>query len=783
MDKLDYPKTVSECISQGNALLQRNQLDAAEELFKYGVETFAVNPGVKERYAHVALRKQDFDAASTRYESLCKAHPENISGFIGLGDVLLRRNQLDSAEEMFKYCVEKFSDHPGAMERYARVALLKQNIEAASVRYKSLNTSHPEHVWTYIGLGNVLLRLNRLDAAEETFERCLGRFPDNEQALERHAQAAFRRQDLAEASARYHRLLQAFPENALGAVGLGNVLLQQYLVDEAEEVFGNFLKKFPDHVQAQERHALAAFRKMDFEAAYVRYCRLMQAYPEKVSGYIGVGDVLLQQSLFDEAEEFFVSCLEKFPSNSQVQDRLALAALRNLSFEKASARYEKLMHTHPDDVSGYIGLGSVMLQKNYFDAAEKIFMHCLELFPENTKALERYAFVALRRQRLDEAYARYERLRKVDPKKISSYVGQITVLIRNRKFCEAESFIKSYLKKFNYSPNAVGSAIGLLMGAIKENALTEQPSLAVLALRLYSIYVKYAFAGERCFDHGGYVYASLLGARKMCRPATSCPPQVPRRAGRGCCKTMAIFGDSHVVPTFYCPRQFELLGFKVNFFPVSGASIVGLGRNKSTLELLPKITQYIVSNNPDYVLMKFGQVDNEFGYYYKKFVKKERVMDVDSFAESLLEKYKEIICKLTNMTNVVVGCINLPSIYSRRHWAKRTLDVITGDIDEGQFASLHDKLLALQPSIVSRTKRAIQFNAKLEAMCREIGVLFVDHTEIFQDKTTGLLHLYNQSDDDHHYVTSDFMRSKVVEFTLEKISEAPGATPPEAARG
>ncbi|MFP5259596.1 MAG: tetratricopeptide repeat protein, partial [Acidobacteriota bacterium] len=517
--------------------------------------------------------------------------------------------------------------------------------------------------------------------------------------------------------------------------------------------------------------------------AYIRYRRLMQSYPENVSGYIGLGNVLLHQSLFDEAEEVFARCLDKFPGNMHVQERYAHVALSNVDFESARSRYELLVALHPDSVEGYVGLGDVLLRQNLFAAAEKVFEYCLKRFPDNTNVYMRYAFTALRKQCLDEAYSRYERLNEVHPEQVAGYIAQINILFRKKSCSEARVLIDRFVTLFGYNRQFIASMLKCHAMFVARNGHIECPFFTMLVLRLYSHLMKYALPLERCVDYYLYIYANLLGARAMYLQESQGNSQIFNRKLNSRYRLIALFGDSHVLPTFYCPRQFESLGFKAQFFSVAGASISGLGKNNSTLELLPKITRYIANKNPDYVLLKFGQVDIEFGYYYKKFIKKERIPDMGVFMESLLEVYKKNIETLKDMTNLVVGCINLPSIFSRRHCASRTMGVITDVMPEGQCAAIYGKLLALQPSILSRTKYALCFNAKLGEICREAGVCFVDSTSIFQDTTTGLLHSYNQSDFDQHYVTSDFVRSKVVKLTIDRITEAPGTTPPAAAWG
>ncbi|MEF3696240.1 hypothetical protein, partial [Desulfolutivibrio sp.] len=66
--------TSIEIINKVNALLRNGRLNEAEEMLGQAAERFPGHSGVRERHAHVALRRLDFEVAFARYEALRRDH-------------------------------------------------------------------------------------------------------------------------------------------------------------------------------------------------------------------------------------------------------------------------------------------------------------------------------------------------------------------------------------------------------------------------------------------------------------------------------------------------------------------------------------------------------------------------------------------------------------------------------------------------------------------------------------------------------------------------------------
>lgn len=135
--------------------------------------------------------------------------PETVADAIAQGEVLLRENRLDEAEELFARCRERFPDHARIMERHAHVALRRRRLDEALGRYAALTAAHPGNLAGLLGLGNVLTQLGRLDEAQAGLEAARELFPDNAWVTAALERLAGLRLDQAEPAAAPERPEQA----------------------------------------------------------------------------------------------------------------------------------------------------------------------------------------------------------------------------------------------------------------------------------------------------------------------------------------------------------------------------------------------------------------------------------------------------------------------------------------------------------------------------------------------------------------------------------------------
>lgn len=216
---------------------------------------------------------------------------------------------------------------------------------------------------------------------------------------------------------------------------------------------------------------------------------------------------------------------------------------------------------------------------------------------------------------------------------------------------------------------------------------------------------------------------------------------------------IVILGDSHVRPLFDAPHIYNGVGIHPTLLTISGASVAGFGKARSTLKIFPNLLKFIDVTKPRHMLLKLGQVDIECGYYYKKFVK-DRTLEMESYVDRLVEQYVHAIQSLPVSTTYCACGINLPTLFDQEDATEYVCRVISKDLSTDQQNKCRDFLDSELPSISERTKHALMFNSKLKNAVSDVFIQYIDFTDIFYEKCSRRLRS-EVSGEDQHYNCSE----------------------------
>lgn len=119
-----------------------------------------------------------------------------------------------------------------------------------------------------------------------------------------------------------------------------------------------------------------------------------------------------------------------------------------------------------------------------------------------------------------------------------------------------------------------------------------------------------------------------------------------------------LYGDSHC--KCFTRDETKIGNLIVKNCYYQGASMRGLSNINSKLKYQPFILDNIVKHSNDYHVFKFGQVDVEYGFWYKKLIKKENIQQIDFFNKTI-DEYIGLMLKIKdNISQNIITCgVNL----------------------------------------------------------------------------------------------------------------------------
>ncbi len=207
--------------------------------------------------------------------------------------------------------------------------------------------------------------------------------------------------------------------------------------------------------------------------------------------------------------------------------------------------------------------------------------------------------------------------------------------------------------------------------------------------------------------------------------------------------TYIFVGNSHL-DKFKLPHTIPVI-------QQSGASIRGLRNCMSTTGLNKQIISTIQSNPNATLVFHLGQVDIEFGYYYKSVLKNEK-LDMEVFQNELINIFKEFLSPLL-CKKIIIG-VHVSAIKDLYHTFtvnfNDTQCHINNQIQETGTLNPQNDYSALghiyNDTIETRNIYLKQFNDKLFEMCKELNILFID---IWNETSSQK---YQPVHSDHHLV-------------------------------
>jgi hypothetical protein len=225
-------------------------------------------------------------------------------------------------------------------------------------------------------------------------------------------------------------------------------------------------------------------------------------------------------------------------------------------------------------------------------------------------------------------------------------------------------------------------------------------------------------------------------------------------------KKICFIGNSHI-NQFNLPENIDRLY-------CLGASIKGLSNPNSTLKLHEKIQEYC-DEKPDAILLfVLGQVDIEFGYYYKC-VKDGVKYAVKEYCDDLTQGFEQYLCH--NIKNpFYVLSINptvITDIIHNFNVSFRCINGIVGFYSElNESVQFEDVSQFYNDSFEVRFENNRIMNDSLRAMCEKNGFKFIDFWDVLLDEENRVKQQYLPYFLDHHLCVGG---TEILERVLREI--------------
>ncbi|KAL3681937.1 hypothetical protein R1sor_024893 [Riccia sorocarpa] len=325
-------------------------------------------------------RESNFINATQFYNRASRIDQDEPTTWVGKGQLLLAKGELDQSSELFKIVLEGQPDSVPALLGQACVQFNRGRFQEALSLYKRVLQVHPRcPASVRLGLGLCRYRLGQLKKARQAFERVLQLDPENVEALVALGVININtnepdgvREGLENMKAAY----QIYPYCSMALNHLANHFFlkgQHFIVDQLMDAAIASTDHSRNKSVSCYNLARSYHTKGDYSNAAVYYrasVKELKDAREFVLPYYGLGQVHLKLGDLKTSLVHFEKVLEFHPDNSESLKAIGIIYLQQGRHDKALENFKKATKQNPRDVDAWVELGEILVSTDFGQALE-----------------------------------------------------------------------------------------------------------------------------------------------------------------------------------------------------------------------------------------------------------------------------------------------------------------------------------------------------------------------------------------------------------------------------
>jgi len=324
-------------IAQAEDAIQKNDFTGAEALLKKAIDKDPKNYQAWFDLGFVLNRLGRVEDSIHAYRQSVAAKPEVFETNLNLGLMLVRFNSPEAERYLRAATGLKPTDHveEGQARAWLALAHLLENTkpEDALAAYRKASELTPKDPEPHLSAGLLQERQKEFSAAEAEYKQVLAVDPHSTEAAIGLTNLYMKSGRLGEAEPLLRGLATERPDDAGIHLQLGRVLAAQSKKDDAITEIQTALKLAPADSDAQREMADLYSSAGKNDLAENTYRALVTTQPKDPELHRGLGQALLRQKKFPEAQQEFLTALRLKRDSPDVYVDLAFAASENKNYE------------------------------------------------------------------------------------------------------------------------------------------------------------------------------------------------------------------------------------------------------------------------------------------------------------------------------------------------------------------------------------------------------------------------------------------------------------------
>ena len=402
--RMRFPDQTIPYVEGARALQAVDLSDDADAVMRDARVRFPGDLGVALAWANLAMRRQDWEEAAARWQSVREQFPYDSDAVIEGGRALLDAGRVDEADAVLTAAMHRFPEHAMIARNWANLAMRRQTWPEAIRRWEIVRASFPGEAEGYAEGAVALRHAGRLPDAETLLSEGAARFPNVPSIGFAWADMASSRADWIEAHRRWEDVRDRFPQEARSWIESAKALTAALRIPDADALLTAGLDRHPSSLDLMFNWALLAAQHRTSEEALARWQRVRDTFPEHTTGYTFGAHALQDAGRVAEAQELMTVAAARFPRNPEVARNVGEIAARRGELAAAAEWFGTATAQNPGDISIVRRWIETLEALQRHDDARAALDGALRIWPREHDFLRRRATLDIKTGRFQDAY-------------------------------------------------------------------------------------------------------------------------------------------------------------------------------------------------------------------------------------------------------------------------------------------------------------------------------------------------------------------------------------------
>lgn len=388
-----------------------------------------------------------------------------------LGLLAERRGDYKEALRRYEMAVEEDEGLVQSYERMAGLYLRMGRVEDAQKAAETALESEPDYVPCLVIIGGIHSSMGRFEKAAKYFSRITELDPKNKEAWIYLSLALLQDKEYEAAITALDKFGGVFPDDPVGLYYKGRIYIQMGKNAEAEKLYKDVIKRFPEFSKGYEGLALAYKAGKNLEKAAEVYRKYLESYPDDEEMRGKLAEVYLLQESYSKAIDQYKGLVEKEPEDASLHFRLGLSYVKQAEesqnpddYQKALQEFQLLRAKEPASRRIAFYIATIFERLKLLDEAIEVWSQLLaEGGKESRDIAVKMAELYERAGKTEESLKSAIIARDMDPNdpELQYYTG----LLEN-KLNRGKEAIESFKRAVSLNPSE--AKYYFLMGAVHE---------------------------------------------------------------------------------------------------------------------------------------------------------------------------------------------------------------------------------------------------------------------------------------------------------------------------